>query len=365
MTKQSNEMLYSGLTKIGEATWNGEGILFITGGTNMTVTKYIGEAFKTKHLLSGTDWNQSATPIIGVVPWNTIQRNDQLICTDGKWPIKYGQIIGQAITGDREEIHDKYKEMLDSNHTNFLFVDINADNNNAATVDFRFILEKIIRESLEGKFILMVLQGGLETIKFIDEATQNQEDILLIKGYGGIADIISSALNLTQVDDKKRKELVQSAIEQDDYLLRNALTEEESIRTVEHIEIILQNKELLTVFDLGSCDQAEDFGMILENIIHGGQNTKSKQETTGEEKMKRAIRSGDTKLVSELLQSGKYTECYQDFIHQIFLRDKYECLNVFFEIGINTRQLLDFEIWQRYFLENKAVVPKAKSNLRH
>ncbi|KAK6192451.1 hypothetical protein SNE40_003915 [Patella caerulea] len=329
MSNQSKEILRHGFTDIAEKYERN--ICFVTNGVNTTINRLVGESCKNMNLLTGWNGYNKLTPVIGVVPWSNVPNKDQLIDREGKWQFKYSQI------------YDKNSMNLETNHTDFFFVD---DDN-----EYRVALE---REYSIG--ILLVIRGGTEAFLFIEEAIRNGLRIVFIMGFGGVADIVAQVLPLTR--DGERQSLLKTLIERGTCLGISCCGEELQ-RIMNAVENIIIHKQSVAVYDLSS-DRSQDFGRFLlyqiEESRYAPGTIKHESPNTGDlriiEEMRDAIVGGKNSVAIELLESGRYDVNYlQDKdnnfgqrMAKLLSSNNYECLDTFFNNGLKGNQFLSLRV---------------------
>ncbi|XP_021362499.1 transient receptor potential cation channel subfamily M member 2-like isoform X2 [Mizuhopecten yessoensis] len=188
MTTRLKEVFRRGLMKVAKST----GAWIITGGTNTGVMKHVGEAVRDYGLTS-----VSSTPVvaIGVATWGVIQNKQELVSKDGngKWPARY-----------RIEKEAKVREScLDPNHTHFILVDNGTQHNFGVEIPFRAELEQTVanmktdasKDAVSVPIVLLVLQGGPNTLQTVKQAVHNNTPIVVVEGSGKAADILAYAYN--------------------------------------------------------------------------------------------------------------------------------------------------------------------------
>ncbi|XP_050409755.2 transient receptor potential cation channel subfamily M member 2 isoform X2 [Patella vulgata] len=329
MSKQSKEILRHGFTDIAEKYERN--ICFVTNGVNTTINRLVGKSCKKMNLLTGSNGYIKLTPVIGVVPWSNIPNKDQLIDRQGKWQFKYSQI------------YDKNSVNLETNHTDFFFVDDNDE--------YRMALE---RQYSIG--ILLVIRGGTEAFPFIEETIRNGLRIVFIKGFGGVADIVAQVLPLTK--DEERHSLLKILIERGT-CLGVSYCGEELQQIMDAVENIVHHKKSVAVYDLSS-DRSQDFGRFLlyqiEESRYAPGIAKHESPIGGDlmiiEEMRDAIVGGNNSVAIELLESGRYDVNYlqgkdSNFgrrMTKLLCSNNYECLDAFFNNGLKGGQFLSLRV---------------------
>ena len=166
-----------------------------------------------------------------------------------------------------KEKKDK-KQPLDPNHSHFILVD-NAKIGFGGEIDFRAALESKIAEGrkldnnkrVEIPMVLLVLEGGIGTLKTVYESVKKKTPCVFVEGSGICADIFSYALKYLQKEDNSDKTLKKVENEIKDRI-RKAWPEsnvnvEIAYKQIE--ETITKEKEninLLTVFSLSDLSNS-------------------------------------------------------------------------------------------------------------
>ncbi|CAF0852590.1 unnamed protein product [Rotaria sordida] len=190
------QIFRKGLLKVVRTT----DVWIITDGINTSMTKLIGEIIRTNP--------DSSRPIhlIGIATWGYISGVDQL------------DIHGTNVNYTKPRNIQKDEASLESNHTKFIFIDDETRNKFGSEIEFRTRFEKAIAGesfSLENTTIrrqhssqdwnvndsipvvLLVIEGGLETIKIVHETIiQNNIPVVLFEGTGGCCDLFAKAYHL-------------------------------------------------------------------------------------------------------------------------------------------------------------------------
>ncbi|KAK8731069.1 hypothetical protein OTU49_007785, partial [Cherax quadricarinatus] len=191
----------SGLIKAVKSTkaW------LLTGGMYVGIMRSVGEAVNQgqfivkikRKTIFAEEREQMIRGIrcLGVVPWGYIDKRDILINKDlnSFASVKYKM---------KDKV-DRHKPVsLDGNHTHFLFVDDGNRNTFRGVDDFRTRLEEAIREpepkGLGLPVVLLLLDGGLDSIVKCDMALKRNIPIVVVAGTGRAADLLAYAVSMTR-----------------------------------------------------------------------------------------------------------------------------------------------------------------------
>ena len=106
----------------------------ITGGLNIGVMKYVGEAL---HGITTNinDFEYHKTVCIGIAPWGIVADRKKLTCSRG------------TVNYNMTSSFNTELACLDNNHTHFLLVDNGSINKYGCEITFRNVVEKTIRDA--------------------------------------------------------------------------------------------------------------------------------------------------------------------------------------------------------------------------
>ncbi|XP_033724836.1 transient receptor potential cation channel subfamily M member-like 2 isoform X2 [Pecten maximus] len=257
MKARLKEVFRRGLMKVAKST----GAWIITGGTNTGVMKHVGESVRDYGLTS-----VSSTPVvaIGIATWGVIQNKQELISKDGngKWPARY-----------RIEKESKVRESsLDPNHTHFILVDNGTQHDFGVEIPFRAQLEQTVanmktdtsKDAVSVPIVLLVLQGGPNTLQTVKQAVANNTPIVVVEGSGKAADILAYAYNNSgeeeiEVTDQDGNILTQMRTVFDDALsaevqemVQEAYGTKNLVNNCGVVKDCLEKRDLINVFKLGT-----------------------------------------------------------------------------------------------------------------
>ncbi|XP_069120927.1 transient receptor potential cation channel subfamily M member-like 2 isoform X1 [Argopecten irradians] len=257
MKERLKEVFRRGLMKVAKST----GAWIITGGTNTGVMKHVGESVRDYGLTSA-----SSTPVvaIGIATWGVIQNKQELISKDGNgsWPARY-----------RIEKEARIREScLDPNHTHFILVDNGTQHNFGVEIPFRAQLEQTVAnmKTDEGKdavsvpIVLLVLQGGPNTLQTVKQAVANNTPIVVVEGSGKAADILAYAYNNSGEEEIEAIDQDGNIVKQtrtifDDSLsahvqemVQEAYGDKNLVNNCGVVKDCLEKRDLINVFKLGT-----------------------------------------------------------------------------------------------------------------
>lgn len=203
--------------------------LIITGGTNTGVMKLVGEAIVESVV------DLSKVTVLGIATWGKVADRENLLATEKC--IDYHPEPGNDVK-------------LDPNHTHFILADDGSTGKFGVEIEFRSNLEKKLKNCLVSEkipTILIVVQGGHNTLGTVMKAVENDVPILVLEGSRGCADLIA---NLQKIENKSDENLKFFSKEFKDFALNG-----DSLTTLEKI---FEKPDLINVFKLNSEQDSED-----------------------------------------------------------------------------------------------------------
>ncbi|XP_042233689.1 transient receptor potential cation channel subfamily M member-like 2 isoform X2 [Homarus americanus] len=197
---KKKEIFSSGLIKAVKSTnaW------LLTGGMHVGIMKSVGEAvnrgqfivkIKRKNFFSEERVHMiRGIRCLGVLPWGYIKNRESLMNSD----------VNQ-FTSVKYKVEENAAPLepvsLDGDHTHFLFVDDGHRNVFRGVDDFRTRLEEGIRkpepEGLGVPVVLLLLDGGVNSIIKCNLALKRDIPIVVVAGTGRAADLLAYAVSMT------------------------------------------------------------------------------------------------------------------------------------------------------------------------
>ncbi|CAF3704180.1 unnamed protein product, partial [Adineta steineri] len=179
-----------GLIKVAKST----DVWVLTNGVNSSITKLLGEINRTN-----PDPSQPIH-LIGIAPWGCVSGVEQL------------DVHGTNVIYNKPKTDDKDETPLEPNHAHFIFIDNDTKHEFGSELEFRSLFEKSIsgnsfslQNTTKDKLqqagnipvVLVVIEGGLETIKKVHEnVIKNKIPVLLLQGTGGCCDLFAKCYHL-------------------------------------------------------------------------------------------------------------------------------------------------------------------------
>ncbi|KAK3607930.1 hypothetical protein CHS0354_006523 [Potamilus streckersoni] len=264
------------------------GAWIITGGTHTGVIKYVGEAVR-------SDRNLKPVIAIGIAPWGVIHNREYLECKKELFESARYHVKGKP---NPNEMY------LDPSHSHFFLVDDGTQHKFEIEIPFRAGLEKKISKMKTSKgdvpVVMLVVGGGRSTLNMVKSALQRDTHTVIVKGSGGVADILADAFRRNekdkndsknnQIQDSKRNEMHMNLNAYAEKM-KGICTEQDMDDTIQQIQDCLAKPSLLHIYegDLGN----QDLDAIMLEIL---------QKTfKPEDMMFYAIKSNNADLVKLLL----------------------------------------------------------------
>jgi hypothetical protein len=151
------------------------GAIIFTGGTSTGVMALVGDAIGSGH----------GIPIIGFAPWRKVSSSSLLCgnhgeCEPRKYP--YGS-EAQATDGGAS---------LEPRHTHFVLVDSGPSGGWGDEIPLRDAVQRLLESWFKVPGVLLVLQGGVNTLRTIVEAIiTSATPVILVCDSGGAADAVA------------------------------------------------------------------------------------------------------------------------------------------------------------------------------
>ncbi|XP_028517955.1 transient receptor potential cation channel subfamily M member 2 isoform X2 [Exaiptasia diaphana] len=260
------EVFRRGLVKAAKTT----GAWIITGGTNTGVMKHVGEAVKEQQLMLGSD---SEVHVIGIASWGIVDKQNSLIQekgASGRYPAVYSMEPTPGFSG----------AMLDSNHSHFLLVDNGTKGKYGVEISLRSRVEEGIMGlktdsrskagSIGVPVVLLVLEGGPNTVQTMYELIQKKVPAVVIDGSGRAANVVAFAYSHTvkKTVDGQTISVIDPAYEDE---VKSKVNEvfsflgESGVNSLyEKIKCVLEDEKMVSVYRLedGAISQEIDLAIL-------------------------------------------------------------------------------------------------------
>ncbi|XP_072551935.1 transient receptor potential cation channel subfamily M member 7 [Salminus brasiliensis] len=249
------QVVGKGLIKAAVTT----GAWILTGGVNTGVAKHVGDALK-EHS------SRSARKIctIGIAPWGVIENRNDLIGRDVVAPY-------QTLLNPLSKLN-----VLNNLHSHFILVDDGTVGKYGAEVNLRRELEKHINlQRIHARIgqgvpvVALIFEGGPNVILTVLEYLQESPPVPVVvcEGTGRAADILSYVHKQTE-DDGGLPDGVETDIVATIKKTFN-LSQNDAVHLFQTLMECMKNKELITVFHVGSEEHQDIDVAILKALLKG------------------------------------------------------------------------------------------------
>ncbi|KAG7333576.1 hypothetical protein KOW79_003711 [Hemibagrus wyckioides] len=249
------QVVGKGLIKAAVTT----GAWILTGGVNTGVAKHVGDALK-EHS------SRSARKIctIGIAPWGVIENRNDLIGRDVVAPY-------QTLLNPLSKLN-----VLNNLHSHFILVDDGTVGKYGAEVNLRRELEKHINlQRIHARIgqgvpvVALIFEGGPNVILTVLEYLQENPPVPVVvcEGTGRAADILSFVHKQTE-DDGSLPDGVEADIVATIKKTFN-FSQNDAVHLFQTLMECMKNKELITVFHVGSEEHQDIDVAILKALLKG------------------------------------------------------------------------------------------------
>ncbi|XP_041075479.1 transient receptor potential cation channel subfamily M member 7-like isoform X4 [Polyodon spathula] len=249
------QVVGKGLIKAAVTT----GAWILTGGVNTGVAKHVGDALK-EH--SSRSSRRICT--IGIAQWGVIENRNDLIGKDVVAPY-------QTLLNPLSKLN-----VLNNFHSHFILVDDGTVGKYGAEVKLRRELEKHINlQRIHARIgqgvpvVALIFEGGPNVILTVLEYLQESPPVPVVvcEGTGRAADILAYIHKQTEqgggLPDGVESEIISTIKRTFNF------SQSEAIRLFQTLMECMKNKELITVFHIGSEDPQDIDVAILRALLKG------------------------------------------------------------------------------------------------
>ena len=138
----------------------------ITGGTNTGVMRLVGEAVAEEY---PTYSLEKKLTVLGIATWGVIYDR---------------KLLERELEHKEDYVEERGKEkrdvLLDPNHNNFILVDDGSERQFGREIDFRISLETFINKEKEVPTVLIVVNGGPNTLETVAKSMDNDIPVLIL-----------------------------------------------------------------------------------------------------------------------------------------------------------------------------------------
>nr|CAH8824499.1 unnamed protein product [Trichobilharzia regenti] len=264
------DVFHSGLLQAAHSTkaW------IITSGLNFGVVRIVGDVVQDQNFYFDKHVSSGSLRCLGIAPWGYVFNRETLISQNHDKPIQY-EVSDFVASG--------HPVSLNINHTHYVFVDdgMRLRYSGSKSVAFRAKLEKQIALPIErGGFgipvVLVVVDGDYDVIVDVKNRIIENVPVLICSGTGRVADVLALAMDYRSKYDEFEVFSEKETAELRRKLLQVPLSIHNINQAIKMIECIVQNAELVTIFDL---NQSSDFDLaILYALIKTSSNLEKQLE---------------------------------------------------------------------------------------
>ncbi|XP_050956677.1 transient receptor potential cation channel subfamily M member 7 isoform X2 [Labeo rohita] len=249
------QVVGKGLIKAAVTT----GAWILTGGVNTGVAKHVGDALK-EHM------SRSARKIctVGIAPWGVIENRNDLIGRDVVAPY-------QTLLNPLSKLN-----VLNNFHSHFILVDDGTVGKYGAEVKLRRELEKHINlQRIHARIgqgvpvVALIFEGGPNVILTVLEYLQESPPVPVVvcEGTGRAADILAYVHKQTEQDgalpDGVEADIIATIKKTFNF------SQSDALHLFQTLMECMKNKELITVFPVGSEDHQDIDVAILKALLKG------------------------------------------------------------------------------------------------
>ncbi|KAK7104609.1 hypothetical protein V1264_019300 [Littorina saxatilis] len=180
-----SEILKDGLVRVAINTnaW------IITGGTATGVMKLVGEAVE-GYVTDSENGKKQQLVVLGIASWGFVAQRKKLKDAE-RFPKK-----SPAQYEPQKTVEEDKDAPLDKNHTHFILVDNGSVGKAGGEIEFRSRLEKCIADAGNQQVpsVLIVVEGGVNTLKTVNETLERNIPVVVIGKSGRAADFIANCI---------------------------------------------------------------------------------------------------------------------------------------------------------------------------
>ncbi|KAL5018231.1 hypothetical protein ScPMuIL_003953 [Solemya velum] len=334
------------------------GAWIITGGTATGVMEFVGEAVR-DHILTAGNQDKNVVAI-GVATWGIVANRVELDGDEdtGLFPAVYA-LEDVYVQAGKKDVP------LDHNHTHFMLVDDGTENKFGKEISFRAELENFIsskvetgvaeNQSVNVPVILLVVEGGVNTMKTVMETINRGMPVLVMEGSGRAADFIATGYRLSH--SKKNDEVSDFPRDFDKIITEEAKTvfewkpgdkvEEKVKQCVQWLTSALQNRKLLSVYNVNEEESKDLDRAILYALLKANRSNADAQ-------LALALAWNRSDIARQEIFTTTNREQWKklNLYHAMFtalVQDRVDFVQLFIDNGVDFKKFLTKEtLWNMY-----------------
>ncbi|XP_060552910.1 transient receptor potential cation channel subfamily M member 2-like isoform X4 [Ruditapes philippinarum] len=340
---------------INAATTTGAWI--ITGGTATGVMQFVGEAVRDHLITLGSSENNIVA--LGIATWGCIANREALDGEgdEGIFPATYS-------LEDVSEVKGR-DVPLDHNHTHFMLVDDGTEGKFGAEIEFRSTFERYVSEKVETgvaesqsvnvPVVMLVVEGGVNTMKTVWQAVQQNIPVLVLNGSGRAADFIAYGYLLSK--DPKNEDKPKFPPDFNEEMthvaqMKFAWKSTDNVKKkvaecLRQLRDALNTPKLINIFNLGEADTKDIDRAILYALLKANKTNANAQLSLALAWNRCDIARHEIFTQSNR-QYWKNLPLY-DAMFTALVQDRVDFVHLFMENGVSLKKFLSIEtLWNLY-----------------
>lgn len=340
---------------INAATTTGAWI--ITGGTATGVMQFVGEAVRDHLITLGSNDNNIVA--LGMATWGCIANREAL---DGDGD----QGLFPATYSLEEVTEVKGRDVpLDHNHTHFILVDDGTEGIFGAEIEFRTTFERYVSEKVETgvaetqsvnvPVVMLVVEGGVNTMKTVWQAVQQKIPVLVLSGSGRAADFIAYGYMMSKDQKNEDKSTFPPDFDEEMKHVANMkfawkLTDNKEKKIAEclrQLKDVLAVRKLINIFNLSEAETKDIDRAILYALLKANKTNANAQLSLALAWNRCDIARHEI-FTQENRQHWKNLPIY-DAMFTALVQDRVDFVHLFMENGVSMKKFLSIEtLWNLY-----------------
>ncbi|KAL5018961.1 hypothetical protein ScPMuIL_004683 [Solemya velum] len=337
------------------------GAWVITGGTATGVMELVGEAVMEHNITTGNQGNSVVA--IGVVTWGIVENRVNLQGDKdlGLFPAFYSS---ENLDNECDDKNSTEKNSpLDHNHTNFILVDDGTENKFGREILFRAELEHFIasrvetvvaeNQSVSVPVVLMVVEGGPNTMKTVMESVRRGIPVLVMDGSGRAADFIAEGFRQSQSETEEESEFsahfhkVMSQLAKKIFEWKTGDKVNEKVqKCIQQLKQSLEKRKLINIYNLHREDGSDTDRAILYALL------KANRSIMDQLALSLAMNKCDIAREDIFIAANRMHWKKLNLYHAMFtalVQDRVDFVQLFIENGVDLRDFLTKEtLWNLY-----------------
>ncbi|XP_053387178.1 transient receptor potential cation channel subfamily M member 2-like isoform X2 [Mercenaria mercenaria] len=358
---------------INAATTTGAWI--ITGGTATGVMQFVGEAVRDHLITLGSSENNIVA--LGIATWGCIANREALDGEEdqGLFPATYS-------LEDVSEVKGR-DVPLDHNHTHFMLVDDGTEGKFGREIEFRSTFERYVSEKVETgvaetqsvnvPVVMLVVEGGVNTMKTVWQAVQQNIPVLVLNGSGRAADFLAYGYLLSKDPKNEDKSKFPSDFDMEmTHVARMKFAwkatdniDKKIAECLRQLKDALATRKLINIFNLGEAETKDIDRAILYALLKANKTNANAQLSLALAWNRCDIARHEI-FTQDNRQYWKNLPLY-DAMFTALVQDRVDFVHLFMENGVSLKKFLSIEtLWNLYgnvLLDTSDTMAQTLSNL--